>query len=249
MQVSATRCGTPVAMSERILREPCGSKLTRRNIGKRAFFGRTAAGDTRTEFRVTSAEIHRHKSPIIAPSAATTDLQDLLIAAGKRDSAAFARLYEATKGKLFGLALRILRRQDMAEEVLQESFVSIWNHAQEYAPDKSAPMTWMATIVRNRCLDIVRRPNYQAQDLDESVLENIEDEATGPLDNLLANLDAAALAECMRRLESAQRQSIMLAFFRGLTHAELAEHLAEPLGTIKTRIRRGLMSLKNCLSQ
>jgi RNA polymerase sigma-70 factor, ECF subfamily len=137
----------------------------------------------------------------------------------------------------------------MAEEVLQESFVAIWNHARDYAPEKSAPLTWMATIVRNRCLDLVRRPNYEAQDLDEDVLENIEDEATGPLENLLASRDANSLAECMRRLEAAQRQTIMLAFFHGLTHSELAQHLAEPLGTIKTRIRRGLMSLKNCLAR
>jgi RNA polymerase sigma-70 factor (ECF subfamily) len=137
----------------------------------------------------------------------------------------------------------------MAEEVLQESFVAIWKHARDYAPEKSAPLTWMATIVRNRCLDLVRRPNYEAQGLDEDVLESIQDEATGPLDKLLDNRDAASLAECMGRLEGAQRQTIMLAFFRGLTHSELAEHLAEPLGTIKTRIRRGLMSLKDCLSR
>src|ERR1700674_1920822 len=206
----------------------------------------------RETFRLISryypAKIKHNGFKIISPTS-VEDLRHLLIATGRRDSTAFAHLYQATKGKLFALALRILRRQDMAEEILQESFVAIWNHARDYAPEKSAPLTWMATIVRNRCLDLIRRPNYEAQDLDENVLENIQDEATGPLDRLLDSRDAASLAECIGRLEGAQRQTIMLAFFRGLTHSELAEHLAEPLGTIKTRIRRGLMSLKDCLSR
>jgi RNA polymerase sigma-70 factor (ECF subfamily) len=137
----------------------------------------------------------------------------------------------------------------MAEEVLQESFVAIWNHARDYAPDKSAPMTWMATIVRNRCLDIVRRPTYEAPELDENMIENVADEANDPLEHVLADQDAQALADCLRRLDGAQRQSITLAFFHGLSHSELAAHLREPLGTIKTRIRRGLIALRNCLSR
>ena len=175
------------------------------------------------------------------------ELRRLLLAVGKRDGKAFASLYNQTRSKLFGLALRILQRQDTAEEVLQESFVAIWNHAADYAVEKSAPMTWMTTIVRNRCLDQVRRPGYHSLELDDAMLETLEDEGDGPLERLRKSTDARRLADCVGRLEAPQRQSVMLAFFQGLSHSELAEHLREPLGTVKTRIRRALASLKNCL--
>ena len=176
------------------------------------------------------------------------ELADLLLAVGRRDGAALKRVYDLTRGKLFAIALRILRRQETAEEVLQESFIAIWNHAHDYSPALSAPMTWMTTIVRNRCLDIVRRPQTETAEVDEQFLENVQDEARGPLERLADSRDARDLARCMERLAAGERQSIMLAFFHGLSHSEVAEHLQEPLGTIKTRIRRGLMSLKNCLA-
>ena len=135
----------------------------------------------------------------------------------------------------------------MAEEILQESFVAIWNHAKDYVAEKSAPMTWMITIVRNRCFDQIRRSDFISNELDETLLETLEDESDGPLERLRQSKDAKRLADCMEYLEPPMRQSVMLAFFHGLTHSELAEHLREPLGTIKTRIRRALTSLRNCL--
>lgn len=187
--------------------------------------------------------------PLSNTSKQTDELRVLLVAVGNHDGVAFARLYKLTRTKLFGLALRILRRQDTAEEVLQESFVAIWNHARDYTAEKSAPMTWMTTIVRNRCLDQVRRPGFDNAELDDAMLEALVDEADGPLERLRKSNDARRLADCMARLEAAQRQSVMLAFFQGLTHSELAAHLREPLGTVKTRVRRALASLKNCLQQ
>ncbi len=179
----------------------------------------------------------------------TDDLETLLAGVARKDGQALARLYEITRAKLFSVALRILRKDEAAEEVLQESFVAIWAHAGDYSAALSAPMTWMTTIVRNRCLDIVRRPQAEVAELHEGFLENVEDEAAGPLQRLAESRDAKALADCMKRLAGAERQSIMLAFFHGLTHSELAQHLREPLGTVKTRIRRGLHSLKDCLSR
>lgn len=176
-------------------------------------------------------------------------LAALLARCGLRDEAAFADLYRATSAKLFGVALRILRREDWAEEVLQESFVNIWNHAAAYAVDKSAPMTWMTSIVRNLSLDWLRRP--QREDTSESydlLLENLRDDAAGPLEQLMQATEASALARCLRELDSQQRQTIALAFQHGLSHSELAAHLKQPLGTIKTWIRRGLERLKGCLA-
>jgi len=170
-----------------------------------------------------------------------------LAACANRDRAAFARLYEATSAKLYGVALRILRREDWAEEVLQECYVSIWTHAPDYRPGLAAPMTWMTSIVRNRCLDWLRRPRLEIADEEGTITESAESDNPGPLAELERAKDAQALTRCLAELEARQRQAIALAFYDGLSHAELAGHLREPLGTVKTWVRRGLLKLKSCL--
>ncbi len=174
-------------------------------------------------------------------------LAGLLAACARRDQAAFARLYEASSAKLYGVAVRILRREDWAEEVLQECYVSIWAHAPDYRPALAAPMTWMTSIVRNRCLDWLRRPRPEIADPDGQIAEAVESDNPGPLARLEQAKDAQALARCLKGLEARQRQAIALAFYDGLSHSELASHLREPLGTVKTWVRRGLLRLKDCL--
>lgn len=179
-------------------------------------------------------------------------LQQLLGACGRHDEAAFARLYELSSAKLFGVAMRILKREDWAEEVLQDCYVNIWNHALGYSPALSAPMTWMTSIVRNRSLDWLRRPRLEVSaerggDEEGSLIDAVASDDPGPLETLSRSSDARALAECLGRLEMKQRQVIMLAFFEGLTHSELAAQLKQPLGTVKTWVRRGLLQLKGCL--
>jgi RNA polymerase sigma-70 factor (ECF subfamily) len=165
-----------------------------------------------------------------------------------RDAQAFAQLYRHTAAKLYAVALRILRREDWAEEVLQESFVNIWNHVGEYSAQKSAPMTWMTAIVRNRALDWLRRPHPELGSEDYDLLvEALADDRPGPEQALQSERAARALAECLKRLSASQRQSIALAYAHGLSHGELARHLRQPLGTVKTWIRRGLEKLKSCL--
>lgn len=176
-------------------------------------------------------------------------LAALLSQCALKDQQAFADLYRATSAKLFGVTLRILRREDWAEEVLQESYVNIWKHAVDYAVQKSAPLTWMTSIVRNRSLDWLRRPHQESSGKEyEIAVESWQDETPGPLEQLMQANDAGALADCLGTLDSRQRQTIMLAFFHGLSHSELAAHLRQPLGTVKTWVRRGLERLKNCLS-
>ena len=176
-------------------------------------------------------------------------LAALLSQCALKDQQAFADLYRVTSAKLFGVTLRILRREDWAEEVLQESYVNIWNHAVDYAVQKSAPLTWMTSIVRNRSLDWLRRPRQESSGEEyEIAVESWQDETPGPLEQLMHANDAGALADCLGTLDSRQRQTIMLAFFHGLSHSELAAHLRQPLGTVKTWVRRGLERLKNCLS-
>jgi RNA polymerase sigma-70 factor (ECF subfamily) len=183
------------------------------------------------------------------PDALAVRLAGLLAQCALRNQRAFADLYQLTSSKLYGVALRILRRQDWAEEVLQECYVSIWNHAGNYAVTKSAPLTWMTSIVRNRCLDWLRRPQTEATGEEYDIaVEAWQDDAPGPLEQLAAAGDSVALARCLQQLEAKQRQSIMLAFFHGLSHSEVAGHLRQPLGTVKTWVRRGLERLKGCLS-
>lgn len=184
-----------------------------------------------------------------APDALAQKLAGLLGQCALGNQRAFTDLYTLSAPKLFGVALRILRRQDWAEEVLQECYVSIWNHAGDYAASKSAPLTWMTSIVRNRCLDWLRRPQAEATGEEYDIaVESWQDEGAGPLERLVAAGETAALSRCLGELEAKQRQSIVLAFFHGLSHSELAGHMKEPLGTVKTWVRRGLERLKGCLS-
>jgi RNA polymerase sigma-70 factor (ECF subfamily) len=175
-------------------------------------------------------------------------LATLLSRSALGDRAAFADLYGATRAKLFAVSLRIVRERAIAEEVLQDSFVSIWRHAGDYARAKAAPSTWMTAIVRNRSLDVLRRPREEA-DVDEALTANLVDESAAPQRDAQARGEAHTLAACLAELEAGERQSIALAFYHGLSHSEAAGHLRKPLGTVKTHIRRGLMKLRDCLAR
>jgi RNA polymerase sigma-70 factor (ECF subfamily) len=185
------------------------------------------------------------------PEAPTPEqLSDLLARCALRDQRAFATLYQFSSAKLFAVAVRITRRKDWAEEVLQEAFVNIWNHAAGYSSAKSAPMTWMSAIVRNRALDWLRRPReVEIDEEHEELMASLADESPGPEELLRRSLEAGELAECMKALTEEQRRSITLAFFYGLSHGELAQQMRKPLGSVKTWIRRGLDRLKGCLDQ
>ena len=174
-------------------------------------------------------------------------LAALLAATARRDRAAFSRLYQQSSPKLFGVALRIVRREDWAEDVLQECYVRIWDRAGDYREGLASPMTWMAAIVRNRCLDWLRRPRMEVSDQDGAIAEAAASDNPGPLHDLERADEARAIALCLKGLEAKQRQAIFLAFYEGRSHSELAAQMREPLGTVKTWVRRGLMRLKACL--
>ena len=175
-------------------------------------------------------------------------LMALLARTALADQKAFAELYQATSAHLYAVALRILREPPAAEEALQESFVNVWHHARSYVAAKSQPLTWLTSIVRNRCLDQLRRREVETVTMDD------DDEASRvaageptPLERLLSGANARAVGACVETLEAGQKQAIALAFFQGLSHAELARHLQQPLGTVKSWIRRGLERLRACL--
>ncbi len=132
--------------------------------------------------------------------------------------------------------------------MLQEAFVSIWRNAGGYRPGVAAPMTWMNTIVRNRALDRLRRNKRPEVHWEEpGDFDRVANDDPAELDRLMLSEEAAALRECLGRLKEKQRISITLAFLEGLTHEEVAARTGSPLGSVKTWIRRGLISIKECL--
>lgn len=177
----------------------------------------------------------------------TEDLAHLVARVALGDQKAYRRLYDATSAKLFSVAIRILRNQGRAEEVLQDAFINVWNSAGSYNVSLSSPMTWLITIVRNRSLDYIRRIDRGEVELDEDLAALLESDTPGPQQLLLRSEDAAALNLCLGRLDAGPRQAITFAYFQGLSHSELAKNLQVPIGTVKTWIRRGLEKLRHCL--
>ena len=184
------------------------------------------------------------------------ELSQLLARAGLGDRAAFARLYEQTSGHLFAVVLRIQRDRALAEDLLQEIYVNVWKAAAGFDAARSQPLTWLTSIARNRAIDSLRRAGAQPQTVSTTrdddddrpdAVETLADEAPGPLDLLGRASDARQLSHCMEGLSPPQRQSVALAFFDGLSHAEVAEQLRQPLGTVKSWVRRALTALKGCL--
>jgi RNA polymerase sigma-70 factor (ECF subfamily) len=186
------------------------------------------------------------------------ELDALLARTALGDRAAFARLYELSSGPLFAVVLRIQRDRALAEDLLQEIYVNVWKAAGGFDAARSQPMTWLASIARNRAIDSLRRARTQptllsatqdddADDGSPDAVERAADAGPGPLELLDRACDARELQRCMEGLTRAQRQSVALAFYEGLSHAEVAEHLREPLGTVKSWLRRALLALKSCL--
>ncbi|WP_085709165.1 MULTISPECIES: sigma-70 family RNA polymerase sigma factor [unclassified Pseudomonas] len=182
---------------------------------------------------------------LVITLADTDQLRQLLAQCSLGDRRAFETLYRSVGPRLHGVALRFMGRPDLAEEVLQESFVRIWNNASRYESHLSAPMTWMINITRNQAIDQLRK--HRDRPLTDFEQEALVDENPSAHDLLNSAREATALNRCLETLEGMQRRSITVAYFQGLSCSELAEHLAAPLGSVKSWIRRGMERLRRCL--
>jgi RNA polymerase sigma-70 factor (ECF subfamily) len=184
-------------------------------------------------------------------------LAQMLARVGLGDRAAFAALYKAVSAPLLGVILRIQRDRAQAEDVLQEIFVNIWRAAQGFDAARAQPMTWLTSIARNRAIDSLRRgktevatvTSLSGDDDDEgpNLVDTLPSELDGPMQALEQASQAKAVSRCIGTLSAEQQQCVALAYYQGLSHSEVAQHLKQPLGTVKSWVRRALISLKDCL--
>ena len=174
-----------------------------------------------------------------------TSLSDLLEAVQRRSRPALKRLYELEGRRLYGVALRIVRRPDAAADVLQDAFVQVWENSASFSRDRGDAAAWLTSIVRYRALDAIRRVRREALSGDPALGETVDGlDVMTRLDRYLAR---HALRQCLDKLDDNQRRCIVLAFVDGLTHVEIAERMAAPLGSVKSWVRRGLIALRGCL--
>jgi RNA polymerase sigma-70 factor (ECF subfamily) len=175
---------------------------------------------------------------------------DLLARVAKRERAAFEQLYDRYSNILYATAMKFLKEDADAQDVVQDVFIQIWDKAKLYDPAKGKPLTWALTLTRNRSIDRIRAIQRRTRLRDDFEKETVADESAG-IREALSGVDASEKSQILRdavgRLSPEQRKVIELAFFGGFTQSEIADRLGEPLGTVKARARRGLMKLKEIL--
>ncbi len=180
-----------------------------------------------------------------AHAAEIDDTEALLHRCAGGDRTAFRLLYDRWGNRLYGIALRITRQPALAADATQDAFVQIWQQAHRFDPDRGGPDAWLIGIARYRALDIVRR---QPREVPGFEPEEIEDTSPDALARLVSTAEGAALHRCLGELEDDRRRLVVMAFVDGLSHSELAARMSVPLGTIKSWIRRSLISLRGCLA-
>jgi RNA polymerase sigma factor (sigma-70 family) len=172
-----------------------------------------------------------------------------LARAGEGREEALSEIYDLTSAKLYGICLRILGDAQEAEDALQDVYVSVWRRAASFDAGRASPITWLATLARNRAIDRLRSGRRGGTSAPIEAAHDIADPGPDALMVLQASEDQARLTGCIAELEARAADAIRSAFFGGFTYAELAERASVPLGTMKSIVRRGLMKLKDCLER
>lgn len=179
-------------------------------------------------------------------AASSDDLRELLAAVANRDLAAFERLYARTRAKLYGIILRILRRSDLADEVMQDVYLRIWRSAGEFDPKVAKPITWMVSIARNRAIDVLRRKQETSIEEETAALE-IPADTPDPLAQRELSDDLKRLLACLSQLDEERRRLVLLAYYNGWSREQLAAKFGRPVNTVKTWLRRSLLEIRECL--
>jgi RNA polymerase sigma-70 factor (ECF subfamily) len=168
-----------------------------------------------------------------------------MAATAAEDQAAFAELYDLTRRKLFGVALTVLRRRDLAEDVLQEAYIRVWRNAARFDPVRGSAITWMATIVRNLAIDVKRSPAAAATD--DAALMVIPFNGRNALDQVEASDDERRLRDALGTLDPMRRKLVIAAYIQGQSREQLAQRFGAPVNTIKTWLRRAVLDMRAVL--
>jgi RNA polymerase sigma-70 factor (ECF subfamily) len=178
-------------------------------------------------------------------TATPIEIVGMLTAVAKGDGAAFERLYAVTSAKLYGVILRILRRHDLAADVLEASYLQIWQTAGKFDPTLASPMAWMVALARARAIDLARRPDIVADDTEPEVAES---ENPGVLPRRELTEELKRLLTCIGRLEPDRQRMLLLAYYGAFTRDQLAAKLDTPGNLLKASLRRSLFEIEQCLT-
>jgi RNA polymerase sigma-70 factor (ECF subfamily) len=172
----------------------------------------------------------------------------LLAAIAKGDQAAFERLYAATRAKLYGVLLRILGKPELADDVMQETYIKVWTLADKFDPTIASPITWMVAMARNRAIDIVRkRRDLSVEDTPEAMV--VASDTPPPLARREMTEELRRLLTCLGKLDPEKQRIVLLAYYSGWSREQLAQKLDIPVNTIKTWLRRSLIEIRECMGR
>jgi RNA polymerase sigma-70 factor (ECF subfamily) len=186
--------------------------------------------------------LHTDEAPVTVASA-----EELLQRVGAGDESAFASLYDLVAGPVLGLATRVLRNHAQAEEVAQEVLVEVWRKATRFVPERGSALSWVLMIAHRRAVDRVRSHQAVLDREDKVGRMDVQRPFDDVTESTMASLDQERVRQCLSALTDLQRESIVLAYYNGYTYSEVAEVLKVAPGTVKTRIRDGLIRLRDCL--
>ncbi len=184
-----------------------------------------------------------------SPQADRQQLKQALLDVAGGSKSALGEVYSRTRAKLYGICLRILGDRGEAEDALQDIYVNVWRNASSFDPQRASPITWLATLARNRAIDRLRSAGRSRRTVPIEEAAEQPDEREDAFTTLAGSQERVRLMACVEQLEQRQSSAIRAAFFDGLTYPELAERTEVPLGTMKSWIRRGLLRLRECLER
>ncbi len=182
---------------------------------------------------------------------AADQLEHLLARIALKDQKALQQLYDKVASRLNGVAMKILRDEDLSNDVLQETFLQIWHNAGDYRRGESEPMTWMTSLIRYRTLDKLKSENREQKRRDqfEEVQELFGEEyERSPIAGLLQKETDSRLSRCLGTLDALNKNAILMAYYYGYSREDIAIHVEQPINTVKSWLKRGLMRLAECLN-